>query len=318
MATNKVSISSSSPELSIEIESLECRAGGTIEGRVHFQNRSNFSDDCRGVAIFLKGEEFASVPRVDTTDYKETIKESHTIIKTGFHFLGRFPRIPTGATEYPFVFDIPEGLPSTLEVRDQKNTQNYGEIRYNLTAAIVPSIPGSLSIFTEARLLMKSDSITMVGRPIDASENFAIMTNLVVSKGHIKLGWTSRSNVLVMGRPFTLQILVENDSRGIEVRDFKIQLIEKVRWQSSHNLSHQVKKTLLESIHLADMGDRPKMFGNLSTWNVTIEAPITATESFQGSKVLVEHEIVVIAQTVQSRTTNPKISHDIFIIPSDT
>lgn len=250
--------------------------GQTVHGKVHFTLTESVSS--KGVRLEGNGKAFV---RWTTSDGKHTYtfvgREDYLqSVENLLYEDGREFEIPAGRHEFPFSFQLPEGIPSSFEGK-------HGRVRYSIKAVIVRSLlqrnfeckqpftvnaPLDLNTITEAK---------MPGSGSAVKNKFSLLR----TSGPISIKvWIDHCG-FVPGQKIFFNATIDNQS-GDQCRETKVQLIQEVKYVTKAGRKHPSnwsKHTLYEV--------KRGSFGAFETWDrVPIEIPPVVPSHLPGCGII--------------------------------
>ncbi|GAX23127.1 hypothetical protein FisN_33Lh015 [Fistulifera solaris] len=324
----------------LQVENTHCTAGQLIQGCVSWTPEKESKSICR-LELELLGYEQV------TSNETETVTEGnlHPVTRQRIEkeILVKFPYTlhsfahksdaPSNeekdleiekeenelSYEYPFAWELPSSLPSSFHFT---TTHQTFEIAYQITARAI-STQGQV-LFHEtvplhlqaARCIPPGQSVALTPRKVN------ILTNVVFPRGILHWGWSTPSDVVTTGSTIKITLQGENCSQ-VDLKDFVVRLMETIIWKSvgSDKIEHKTERTIADAT-LEVNGRREWLSGNPgavmappTTVFLTIPDDNITCESYPSGNILrVEHSLVVIAQTATDRTTNPRLSHPVYLV----
>jgi hypothetical protein len=221
--------------------------------------------------------------------------------------------------EYPFAWELPSSLPSSFHFTTTHQTL---EIAYQITARAISTRGQVLFQDTVPLQLQAAPCIPPEHCIVVTPRKVNILTNVVFPRGILHWGWSTRSDVVTTGS--TIEITLQGENRSqVDLKDFVVRLVETMVWKSARNdkIEHKFERTVADAT-LEVNGRREWLSGNPgavmappTTVFLTIPDDNITFESYPSGTILrVEHSLVVIAQSATDRTTNPRLSHPVYLV----
>lgn len=324
--------SSISPTIQLHVDNPNCTAGQLIKGCVCWSiEEANETSMIRSLELELLGYEQVVVTQLESSDTNTgTPQQQHVqkeiLIKFPYTLHDFSSSSSSSATnspneesgqsyEYPFEWELSSSLPSTFHC---KQTYQTIEIAYQLIAKAIPT-RGRVTLQDTVPLHVQAASDMPAGKAIALGpEQMKIQSNAVFPRGVIRFGWNAPSDVLTTGSNVEITITGENRSQ-VDLKDFAVRLVETIVWKSPWTNSESKIDRIVTSACIEVNRQRQWLSQNAGEVMapptvVTLSIPDTHESYTSGTVLRIEHSIVVIAQTATDRTTNPRLSHPVYIV----
>ncbi|GAX28707.1 hypothetical protein FisN_33Hh015 [Fistulifera solaris] len=229
------------------------------------------------------------------------------------------PESEESSYEYPFAWELPSCLPSSFHFT---TTHQTFEIAYQIMARAI-SPRGQVLFHDTVPVHLQAAPCIPPGQSIALTpQKVNILTNVVFPRGILHWGWSTPSDVVTTES--TIEITIEGENRSqVDLKDFVVRLMETLVWKSarSDKIEHKTERTVADAT-LEVNGRREWLSENPGAVMapptkvlLTIPDDNNTCESYPSGTILrVEHSLVVIAQTATDRTTNPRLSHPVYLV----
>ncbi|CAJ1953015.1 unnamed protein product [Cylindrotheca closterium] len=235
--------------IGVETDKTGYTAGSTLHGKVYLSISSRQSTGVAAQVLQLRllGRESAVVHHTSTSDSNTDNhyeRSSHTFFQVDYplySFVNQ--RAPSGQYEYPFQFNLPPNLPSTMKARDGESTC---EVEYELIATLVQ--PGGGGIFQGHPNGKKTISVwSTTVEPADSSvqhpeDNIPVNGCCCFQKGNMLLESCVDKTIVKHNDMVQVQFKCQNNS-SLDVESVKIQLEQIIQW-TCNSRSKKVRRIL--------------------------------------------------------------------------
>jgi len=321
--------------IGVETDKASYGAGSTLRGKVYLSISSRQSTGVAAEVLQLRlvGKESAVVHHTsssdgDTNNHYE--RASHTFFQVDYPlytFINQ--RAPSGQYEYPFQFNLPHNLPSTMKAKDGQSTC---EVEYELVATLVQ--PGGGGIFSSHPNSKKTIEVwATTTEPADSSVQHPaddIPVNgccCCCPKGSMTLEACVSKTIVQHNDPIQVQYRCRNNS-SMDVHAVKIQLEQVIEWTCNAR-SKKLTKILDRLEFDADrypeldataprssvccIGGGPVRYSLLSSTPLPPEfhtgqlrVPEGACDTYRGSAISVKHVLSVVLVSSGCCSSNPE------------
>lgn len=318
--------------IGVETDKAGYTAGSTLRGKVYLSISSRQSTGVAAQVLQLRlvGTESAVIHHTtrdgdNTENHYE--RSSHTFFQVDYPlytFINQ--RAAAGQYEYPFQFNLPQNLPSSMKARDGQSTC---EVEYELVATLVQ--PGNGGIFNSHPNGKKTISVfATTTEPTDSSvqhppDDIPVRACCCCQKGSMTLETCVDKTVVQHTDLVQVQYRCQNNS-SLDVETVKIQLEQVIEWKCN---ARKKKVTRILDKLLFD-GDRypeleaalPKAtiwcFGSPRYSHVAsaplsqefhttqLRVPEDAFDTYRGNAVSVQHILSVVLVSNGCCNSNPE------------
>ena len=313
-------------KLVLRLDDKTFTAGGLVTGRVYLSVTQEVQAD--SLFLLLQGEECCQIAhdeqdysRSSSRDYSSTHREIDRASSSLVHMnvaLTNFPssKLVPGQYEYPFEWQLPSNLPSTMYV---SKGDSHCEIRYRMTAHLHQSgsfenpkhsATQTLCILAQPKAPPHSTGLVMDPEVIR-------IKSCCFDNGQVTMGWDVDKTVASPDSVLKIGISGRNES-SVEIDCLRARLIETITWTA--NGRREEEKTILTESQVPTT--------NLPQWHSTkrlhhvspyehvdmgsyrqsvvetqLLLPNEARDTYNGSVIQVRHSLVITAKTPPCNTT---------------
>lgn len=323
--------------IGVETDKAGYTAGSTLRGKVYLSISSRQSTGIAAQVLQLRlvGKESAVVHHTstnesnnsDTTDHHYE-RSSHTFFQVDYPLHTFYnQRAAAGQYEYPFQFNLPPNLPSTMKARDGESSC---EVEYELVAELVQ--PGGGGIFNANSNGKKTISVwSTIMEPKDSSVQHPVEDMSVgcccVQKGNMSLEAYVGKTIVQHNDIVQVQLRCQNHS-SLDVHSVKIQLEQVIEW-SCNSRSKKVKRILdklefngdqypeleaaLPKSWLCCLGGGGRDYAQINSnplpeefHTVQLHVPEDANDTYRGNAVTIQHVLSVVLVSNGYCNSNPE------------
>jgi hypothetical protein len=280
--TNKMG-NNTSFSIGVWTDGIIYATGSTVKGCVYLSVNSEEGVHASALKLVLSGVEMASTAKTTKTlrpgISMAGLLHTHSIVKKTMS-IASFQNgwIAQGHYEFPFQFQVPLQLPSTMLCSD---LPDRCEVQYDLEGHLVLS-SGSANVTGESKKwIIKIAG----GSPPPTAEPTVVVPT--VQKGQISLSGEIMTNGDGIRPGDSINVAVKyssNESHDARAARIKILLKEKVTW----NNGHSTKKAILAEQHV-----EIKSGQDSSLHQVILEIPKMAHETYNGKHINVTHKLTL-------------------------
>ena len=311
-------------------------AGSTVTGKVHVANETHIEKVPNEIALYLIGEEEATIMYANGDGTTQSSHSSSEIVRMRIPIADTGLSMQSGKHEFPFQFDLPEYLPSSMF---ENSTKGCACIRYMIKAEAK----------RDSRLLFKFEhTLTIAAKPPvnhvpipKCVEPIASNIRLLycIPRGYISFAANVSNTCLGNGETLEIGLGCKNDS-STDIMFARAVVKQTVKWISDGFTSGTKKsivektfgttddmtprnkrQTVKQEMHnttksekqrrlLSETLDALKQSDNI----ITLEIPPDALHSYVGNLITVEHDLWIKVKTAFG-STSPKAKVNMQIIP---
>lgn len=249
-------------QMGLKTDKQSYQHGETMTGTVFLQvNAVDASiQSYTGIRLQFAGVENTEV-RVEEGSGNDrtyrTVRESSSILRVEVPMTNFSSPLRVAKYEFPFEWKLPDTpLPSSFRHHNRLDRKGNCEVKYTLTAYLVPQesgvfgvVPNSngLGLNKSNKAACASQTIHFVGattrsmpEPINIAEERTTINRFCCcwKQGQISLGWEADTIVLSPGAPCHLQIWGSNQS-ALPVQHLRVQLVQSVKWQAGNDFDRR-------------------------------------------------------------------------------
>jgi hypothetical protein len=320
--------------IGVETDKAEYVAGSTLRGKVYLSisNRQSTGVAAQVLQLRLVGKESAVVHHTSSNDGNTDNhyeRSSHTFFQVDYPlytFVNQ--RVQSGQYEFPFQFNLPSNLPSSMKAKDGQSTC---QVEYELVATLVQ--PGGGGLFSSHPNSKKTISVWATAtEPADSSvqhppDDIPVHACCCCcAKGSMTLEACVNKTIVQHNDSIQVQYRCQNNSSS-DVHSVKIQLEQVVEWTCNAR-SKKVRKILekleFQGHRYPELDASPPQsticclmggpsYSHVSSTPLTeeyhmaeIRIPDQAMDTYRGSAVNVQHILTVVLVSDGCCSSNPE------------
>jgi Arrestin (or S-antigen), N-terminal domain len=324
--------------INIRLDKSPLNAGTLIKGDIELTSESHLTE-ISGINLELIGEEVTSMTskveskkeagNIDPIELPSAIRSSvASIIEMKIPVTTFTTKsLEVGRTIFPFQFQVPSDLPSTMNFSVDVYTC---DIRYRLVAYLSQSNGEThISGIKHITMIAKSKERKVEAQPVVFPlEQFQLRNCYCIDRGCMTLGWDTDSTIGRPGGCIKVGIIGKNESR-VQVKSLSVNWDEVVTWKFGGDAMMQVNSRTLASQEIIPRNEAwmplnafhniPKSLARrfwktagsrVNTFpgrlEVELMLPLDARDSFQGELMTVQHMLSVKVVTNEWCTDFPE------------